>query len=84
MPSASLSLGLLAFGMDETFVRPETGGVGGKRKIRKENALEMGLKDGEHSTWSEKQEQKSPEQDIWGCVRCDRVSVCRHSAYGVK
>lgn len=66
MPSISLSLVLLDFGMDEIFERPETGGVGGGKKIRKKNGLETGLKDGEHSTWSEKHEQKSAEQDITG------------------
>lgn len=65
MPSISFSLVLLDVGMDEIFERPETGGVGGG-KIRKKNGLEIGLKDGKHSTWSEKHEQKSAEWDITG------------------
>lgn len=35
MPSFSLSLVLFAFGMDGAFVRPETRGVDGRRKVRK-------------------------------------------------
>lgn len=71
MPSASPSFVLLAFGMDGTSVRPETGSVGGGRKVRKK----VGLKDGEHSTWSEEHEQRSQEQDIRAHVRCSTLSV---------
>jgi len=44
VPSSSLPLVLPAFGMGETFVRPETGGVGGRRKIRKKMLLKWARK----------------------------------------
>lgn len=51
MPSLSLSLVLLTSGMGGTFVRPETRDR--REKGWEENVFEMGLKDGEHSRWSE-------------------------------
>lgn len=51
MPSLSLSLVLLTSGMGGTIVRPETRDR--REKGWEENVFEMGLKDGEHSRWSE-------------------------------
>lgn len=51
MPSLSLSLVLLTSGMGGTFVTPETRDR--REKGREKNVFEMGLKDEEHSRWSE-------------------------------
>lgn len=47
----SLSLVLLTSGMGGTFVRPEIRHR--REKVREENVFGMGLKNGEHSRWSE-------------------------------